>query len=122
MTLSPFDLYVDRDVIIESLRKENQELRNQQTLTVPSRALALNSILLKNDSLSCNQQDYSLLVFNESARDGSKEEAILTQGFSSVRDSRTSRPDGQSAVHDITSCYESFVSNESNRYKFEAGR
>ena len=108
--LSPFDLYVDRDVIIKSLRKENQELRNRQTLTDPSRALALNSIFFKNDSQSCNQQNYSVLIFNENARDGTNEEAIFTRGLSSVKDSRTTSPHGRIGLKD-KGRYESLFSD-----------
>ena len=50
----------------------------------------LNLSVIKNESETCDGQTQNLLVFNEIARDGNNEEAVITRGLSSVTDQRTS--------------------------------
>ena len=75
------------------MREENRRLSFQPSLQNPTRATIVATTadlsIFKNESEHCNEQDFSVLVFSENARDGNNEEAIVTRGISSVRDSRT---------------------------------
>ena len=74
------------------MREENRRLSFQPSLQDPTRATIAATTsdlsIIKNESEHCNDRDLSVLIFNENARDGNNEEAIVTRGISSVRDSR----------------------------------
>ena len=74
---------------IQKLKEENRELKNQRTLIEPTKAPLLNLSFLGNESETCDSSTYNLLVFNQNAKDGINEEAIITRGLSSVTDQRT---------------------------------
>jgi len=74
----------DRDLTIKKLKEENRELKNQRILSEPTKAPVLNLSVIKNESETCDGQTQNLLVFNEIARDGNNEEAVITRGLSSV--------------------------------------
>ena len=76
---------------IQKLEEENRELKNQRILSEPTKAPTLNLSVIKNETETCDSQTAHLLVFNEIARDGINEEAVITRGLSSVTDQRTSR-------------------------------
>ena len=86
------DRVQDRDLTIKKLEEENRELKNQRTLSEPTKAPTLNLSVIKNETETCDSQTAHVLVFNEIARDGINEEAVITRGLSSVTGQRTSRP------------------------------
>ena len=87
---SNFDHHKEQDVVIKSLKDENQRLKLQRTLSQPTSS-PITNCNFKNETKPCYQPDYSLIIYNRIARNDKNEETIITRGLSSVTVQRLNR-------------------------------
>ena len=104
---SNFDHQKEQDVVIKSLKEENQRLKLQRTLSEPTTSPTTN-FNFKNETKPCYQPDYNMVIFNRIARNGKNEETIITGGLTSVTVQRLNRSRPKSTERGIPT--ESFIS------------